>query len=71
MAEVDSGQSKTGGHDGLGPPFGYHLERGDDLPIVRRADGRKWPRSVPWAWTRSKSRLRWRMPTQVHGGHLK
>ncbi len=27
-----------GGHDGLGLPFGYRLERGDDLLILRRAD---------------------------------
>jgi hypothetical protein len=26
-------------HDGLGLPIGYHLERDDDLLILRRADG--------------------------------
>jgi hypothetical protein len=39
MAVADSGHGKTGGHDGLGLPFGYHLERDDDLLIVHRADG--------------------------------
>jgi hypothetical protein len=39
MAVADNGQGKTGGQDGLGLPFGYHLERGDDLLILRRADG--------------------------------
>ena len=38
MAVADSGHGKTGGHDGLGLPFGYHLERDDDLLILRRAD---------------------------------
>jgi hypothetical protein len=39
MAEADSEHGKTGGHDGFGLPFGYHLERHDDLLILRRADG--------------------------------
>ena len=39
MAVADSSQGRTGGHDGLGLPFGYHLERDDDLLILRRADG--------------------------------
>jgi hypothetical protein len=39
MAVADSGHDNTGGHDGLGLPFGYHLERDDDLLILRRADG--------------------------------
>jgi hypothetical protein len=39
MAAADSGHGKTGAHDGLGLPFGYHLERDDDLLILRRADG--------------------------------
>ncbi len=39
MAVADSGHGKTGGHDGLGLPFGYRLERDDDLLILRRADG--------------------------------
>ena len=39
MALADSGHGKTGGHDGLGLPFGYHLKRDDDLLILRRADG--------------------------------
>ena len=39
MAVADSGQGDTGGHDGLGLPFGYHLERDDDQLILRRADG--------------------------------
>lgn len=39
MAVADSGHGKTGGHDGLGLPFGYHLERDDDLLTLRRADG--------------------------------
>jgi hypothetical protein len=39
MAVADSGQRRTGGHDGLGLPFGYQLERDDDLLILRWADG--------------------------------
>ena len=39
MATADSGYGKTGGHVGLRLPFGYHLERDDDLLILRRADG--------------------------------
>ncbi|CAA9396478.1 MAG: hypothetical protein AVDCRST_MAG22-910 [uncultured Rubrobacteraceae bacterium] len=39
MAVADSGQGGAGGHDRLGLPFGYHLERKDDLLILRRADG--------------------------------
>ncbi len=39
MAVADSGHGKTGGHDELGLPFGYHLERDDDLLILCRADG--------------------------------
>ncbi len=39
MAVADSGHGKTGGYDGLGLPFGYRLERDDDLLILRRADG--------------------------------
>jgi hypothetical protein len=39
MAVADSGHGRTGGPDGLGLPFGYHLERDDDLLILRRADG--------------------------------
>ncbi len=39
MAVADSEHGKTGGHDGLGLPFGYFLEREDDLLILRRADG--------------------------------
>ena len=39
MAVADSSQGRTVGHDGLGLPFGYHLERDDDLLILRRADG--------------------------------
>ena len=39
MAVADSGHGKTGEHDGLGLPFGYHLERDDDLLILRRPDG--------------------------------
>ena len=39
MAAADSAHGRTGGHDGLGLPFGYHLERDDDLLILRRADG--------------------------------
>ena len=38
MAVADSGQGRTVGHDGLGLPFGYHLERDDGLLILRRAD---------------------------------
>ena len=39
MAVADSEHGKTGGHDGLGLPFGYFLECEDDLLILRRADG--------------------------------
>ena len=39
MAVTDSGHGETGGRDELGLPFGYHLERDDDLLILRRADG--------------------------------
>jgi hypothetical protein len=39
MAVADSEHGKTGGHDGIGLPFGYHLERDDDQLILRRADG--------------------------------
>jgi len=39
MAVADSEHGKTGEHDGLGLPFGYFLEREDDLLILRRADG--------------------------------
>ena len=39
MAVADSGHDKAGGHDKLGLPFGYHLERDDGLLILRRADG--------------------------------
>ena len=39
MVVADSGWDKTGGHNGLGLPFGYYLERDDDLLILRRADG--------------------------------
>ena len=39
VADADSGQGKSGGQDGLGLPFGYRLERSDDLLILRRADG--------------------------------
>ena len=39
MAVVDRGHGKAGGYDKLGLPFGYHLERDDDLLILRRADG--------------------------------
>jgi len=39
MAAADSGWDKTGDHDGLRLPFGYHLERDADLLLLRRADG--------------------------------
>jgi hypothetical protein len=39
MAVADSGHGKAGGYDGFGLPFGYRLERDDDLLILRRADG--------------------------------
>ena len=39
MAVVDRGHGKAGGYDKLGLPFGYHLERDDDLLILWRADG--------------------------------
>ncbi len=39
MAVADSGLGEAGGYDGLGLPFGYRLERRDDLLILRRADG--------------------------------
>ena len=39
MAVADSGHGRTGWHDGLGLPFGYFLERDDNLLILRRADG--------------------------------
>ncbi len=39
MAVVDSGRGKAGGYDEFGLPFGYRLERDDDLLILRRADG--------------------------------
>ena len=39
MAVADSGHGKASEHDGLGLPFGHHLERDDDLLILCRADG--------------------------------
>lgn len=39
MAVADSDHGGTGGHIGLGLPFGYHLESRDDLLILRRANG--------------------------------
>ena len=39
MAAANSKHDRTGGHDGLGLPFGYHLECDDDQLILRRADG--------------------------------
>ncbi len=39
MAVANSGHGKAGGHDALKLPFGYFLERDDDLLILRRANG--------------------------------
>ena len=39
MAVADSVHGKASGHDGFGLPFGYRLERDDDLLILHRADG--------------------------------
>ncbi|HKH12717.1 MAG TPA: hypothetical protein VKA73_16380 [Rubrobacter sp.] len=39
MAVADSGHGRTSDHDGLGLPFGYFLERDDELLTLRRANG--------------------------------